>query len=267
MAEATLAQALNEKRYSQFALPQASFDPLIVLGGSSKTELTYVADLKDLLVPGAPLPEIRRDDEAPDFGDRLSQKVNRDFGLNLLGSILKAFGGSAAGIKGAYERADTLAYYYANVRHDFVLPFTLKNAITEETVKPGAVADLKSGYPYLYIVTDTLKSNTFAVVAYDERSAKFDLNADAIRGVVGANVSISAASGADSALSYSGGTPLRFGFRALQLTLREKDLLTLVIEHSFLIARAVAEIPGEELLPDGAYAEFPAGEDVTIVGA
>jgi hypothetical protein len=266
MAEATLIQALSEQRYSQFSLPQTAFEPLILLGGSSKTELGYVADLKDLLQPGAPLPEIRRDVEAPDFSDRLSKKVNRALGVNLLGSVLKAFGGNAAGIAAAYDRADTFAYFYSNVLHDFVLPYHLGKALTEKTLVPGEIDRLKSGYPLLYVVTDTLKSNKFGVVAYDEKNGKFELKADAIASVVGADVSISGSSGADSALSYSGEKYLRFGFRAMQLAADAKEGAKLIIEHTFLIARAFAPVPGEARLPDEAYAELTPGEEITISG-
>jgi hypothetical protein len=258
MADASLVTYLNLQGYNPIAVPREQFDPLFLIGGNSRTNLKFLGRLSTLMKPGT-LPEVFRDDEAPAFGNRLSDAVDAKAGLHFLGAILAAFGAGSLGASGQYAKATTLEYLFLNVKHDYVAPLEVAAALTLEALNPAVVANVRS-FPYLYLVSDTLKSNLFAVVAYDDKNAKIELNADAIRDIVGGNVSVGVTSGQHSVVSYSGDKELRFAFRGIPLKLYTDKEPVLQIDDAFLVARAVAP----RTLPPEAYEILAPGAAVDI---
>lgn len=220
---------VNQQSYAPIEIPHERFDPLTILGGESPSSLEPFGSLKDILVPGAALPEILRDDAAATISDRRAERIDAKFGLNLLRKILQAFGGTGAKASAAYERATTFECLYSDAMQDSVYLIPLLKALDEKSVEAATLASI-AGAPYLYIVTDTLKSSKFGLAAYDASGAGIDLSADAIQNVLGASVGVHAAGGANHVVTYSGEKHLRFAFRAKRLTF---DAATKKITLSF----------------------------------
>jgi hypothetical protein len=259
MTDVSLVPYLNLQGYNPIAVPREQFDPLFLIGGTSRTNLKFLGRLPTLLKPGTPLPEVFRDDEAPAFGNRLSDSVDAKAGLHFLGAILAAFGAGSLGVSGEYSKAATLEYLFLNVKHDYVAPLEVAAALTLAALNPAVVANVQ-GFPFLYLVSDTLKSNLFAVVAFDDKNAKIELNADAIKQIVGGDVSVGVANGQHNVVSYSGTKELRFAFRAIPLKLYADKEPELQIDDAFLVARAV---PAKTLPPE-AYEVLAPGTAVDI---
>lgn len=258
MSDESLVSYLNLQGYNPIAIPREQFDPLTILVGNAPANLKYVGDLADLVQPGTTLPEIHRDDAVPAFGNRRSKELDGQAGFNVLGTLLAALGGSGAGISAAYGRASSVQYLFLEVLHDYVAPLRLANILDSRSLNPATVASLQS--PLVYIVTDTLKSSQFAVVAYDGAHAKLQLDAAAIRDIVGAGVSVSAGSAADGLISYSGPRRLSFAFRALRLVIGANNIPRLLLDDTFIVARAVASAT----LPPEAYRVLAPGKAVEL---
>lgn len=252
---------LNLQHYNPIEVPHEQFDPLTVLGGSSPTELQPLGTLEDLLVPGTALPTIARDDPAPAFSNRRGKTVDANAGLNLLGRLLSAFGGTSATASAEYKDADSFEYLYLGVRHDFVLPLRVLPVFQTSNLQTSAL-DAIAAMRYAYLVTDTLKSNEFGIVAYDGKGGSIQLDADAIQNAVGAHAGIKVDGESGSLVTYTGDAYLRFAFRALRLTYDSATRhVALQIDSTFLVSRAVGEAPA---LPADAYELIAAGQAIDV---
>ena len=258
MADALVAY-LNLQGYNPIEIPREQFEPLRVLGGKSPTDQSYLGTLSSILTPGAPLPEVSRDDQAAEFGNRLSNAVDAKVGLSFLKSILKAFGASSADASAAYSGAKWMQYLFLNVQHDYIAPLDLMSTMTLKNINTAAVSNLQRN-PYVYIVSDTLKSNLFAVVALDENNAKLELNADAIKGLVGLNAGVGVSKGNNSNVSYSGPKSLRFAFRAIGAKFYTDRDPELNIGNEFLVSKD----DSEKTLPAEAYEVLAPGQAISL---
>jgi hypothetical protein len=150
-------------------------------------------------------------------------------------------------------------YLFLDVLHDYVTPLRLAALLDSKSLNPATVASLQS--PLVYIVTDTLKSSHFAAVAYDDARAKLQLDAAALREIVGAGVSVSAGSAAEGLIGYSGPRRLRFAFRALRLVIGANNIPRLLLDDTFIVARAAA---APATLPPEAFRVLAPGKAVEL---
>jgi hypothetical protein len=249
MGDDPFIEYLNAQGYAPIALPRERFDPLTVLGGASPTTLEPYGTLADLLLPGASVPQIDSNDSAPSFADRRGSAVDASAGVNLLGSLLKVFGGSAAAATAKYQQANSFQFLFLDVKHDSVPFLRLLACLRTQPVQSATVQSV-AAIPYLYVVTDTLKSSRFGVIAYDTKGAALKLDADAIKGVLGADASVTVAAGANNVMTYSGQSELRFAFRAKRLRFDSSQAggIALVVDDATQLASRFTE--GDEAPPD-----------------
>jgi hypothetical protein len=236
----------------------------VVSFAGPRKNLGYMGDLSDLVVPGPPLPEIERDDPAGDVVGRRTNRFEASVGLNLLEKLLSAFGGNEAKISAGYNHAASIQIIFLNVMHDFVAPLRVGNYLRNTRIQPESLETL-SQYEHLYLVTDTLKSNQFGVVAYDQKEDAIEINADAIQNILGAQASVKVASQADHVIRYSGSKRLRFGFRALDVLYDEQhSTVRLNVHEDLLVARAKVDKQQEPALPPEAFELFTPDELLEI---
>jgi hypothetical protein len=237
MGDDLFIEYLNERGYAPIGIPRELFDPLTLLGGLSPTTLEPYGTLADFLVPGAALPEIDRDDSAPSFANRRGSAVDANAGVSLLGSLLKLFGGNAASATAKYQQAKSYQFLFLDVKHDSVPFIRLLASLRPERVRTDTVQSV-AAVPFLYVVTDTLKSSRFGVIAYDEKGAALKLDADAIKGVLGAEADVAVSAGANDVMTYSGQREPRFAFRAKRIKIGPGPAgkVTLVVDDTTQLA-------------------------------
>ena len=63
-----------------------------------------------------------------------------------------------------------------------------------------------------FLILDVLKSDSLTVTASDEQGGEIGLDVPAIQGLVGANVKVKPSSASNSTLTFTGQTPVTFGF-------------------------------------------------------
>lgn len=265
MSADTLVDYLNKQGYSPIGIPRERFDPLTILGGTSPTTLEPIGSLAELLTPGTALPEIQRDDGAPSFANRRGSAADAKAGFNLLSNVLRLFGGSGAKASAQYQRAASFEFYYLDVMHDFVPFLQILGAFVPERLNRTTLQSLAS-VTYLYIVTDTLKSDKLGVAAYDGSGAAVNVDADAIAKTVGASAGFTVAGGANDSVTYGGTRQLRFAFRAKRINYHQpQGTIGLVFgDETQLASRFTGTGPAAPAPPDAFDLPAP-GRFVDIV--
>jgi hypothetical protein len=254
---------LNLQHYSPIEVPREAFDPLTILGGTDPTALEPIGNLSDILTAGSAIPDIQRDDPAPNFSNRRQSAGEAKVGLNLLSKVL-AFFGAGANASAEYGGATAFEFLFLGVMHDFVPLLRLAAAFDPQRVNASTLGSI-AGVPLLYVVTDTLKSSTFGVLAYDGKHAAIQLDADAIRSVLDAHAGVQVSTDASHVVTYSGPKQLRFAFRAKQLTYdAATGRVTLSLDEHLLASRFAGGGPGAAP-PADAYDVPAPGQKIRIV--
>lgn len=254
---------LNAIGYNMVSLPREQFEPLMIFGGPP-SDLQYLGGLSDLFLPGAPSPQIQRDDPAAEVVGHRSNRLESSVGFNLVGRLLGAFGGTGANASAGYSNAAAVQLVFLNVFHDFVAPLQIGNYIRSAQTQPGSL-DMVRQYERVYIITDTLKSNQFGIIAYGKEEEALEVSADAIQDILGAKGNVKITNQADNVVCYTGEKQLRFGFRALGLSYDQKSaMLKLDVDHRFLVARAAMEPQSTPFLPPEMYELLAVDELIDI---
>jgi hypothetical protein len=168
--------------------------------------------------------------------------------LSILEEVVQALGGGAMGLDGAYQRARRITFKFSEVLKDSIDIASLDQFLALAEVNPMAT-QLKRMLDAddLYVVTATLKSNTLTVEAHGEKDAMLEVNATALQQMVGNRVRVSQESQALSKVTYTGETPLVFGFQAVRLLYRNGIFTAL---RSAPLKFAMRAIEGEDAESD-----------------
>lgn len=255
---------LNENfGYNVIALPRERFDPLMVLGGPL-SGLRFLGYLGDLVKTRAPLPPVEVDDPMPELAGRRSDLKEAKVGLTFLESLLRGLGWQGGSLALAFREVAFIQMVYQEVRHDFVAPMTILNYLANAPVNPQT-RDIFRQCEAVVLVTDTLKSNCFGVVAYDRDYQPLNLDIDALQEVVGVKAGILVSRESEGNLLYRGTRQLRFGFRGLRLVLdEERSRLGLDLREEMMVARARGGEEPPSALPPEAYVVPATGQLLEI---
>lgn len=219
--------------YSVVRLPRANVQPLqlITKNGSRYHRL---GDMTTVFIPGQniPLPTITRDVPAANINGKHSDDLKIGVGLNLLGNIVSAMGGSPIGLQGAYESARFAVFEFDDVLQDEIDVSALDQFLTDADVNAFSTNLEKIlEADRVYVTTSTIKTAKFTVTAKESQDRGIDVSVPVIKGIVGGNVGVSGASESTATVSYEGAVPLVFGFQAVRL----------FYEHGFYTAMAPSE--------------------------
>ena len=205
---------LKRLGYNVVRHPRAGIRPLDLLGRQGDT--TNVVGRLDDLVKGStqPLPSITTGQAAADINGQDSSSLKLAVGVNVLGSIIGAMGGTL-GVETSYTNAKTMKFTYRDVLLDTVVPAAVGQYLTDVEIagESPLLRQYVLGNGNLYVLTDVALAKTITVKyeVSDGVSAKVDV--PAIDGIVGGNVEVTSADAASGTVTYTGQTPLAFGFR------------------------------------------------------
>ena len=215
---------LNKLGWNVVRLPRENINPLLVLS-KSKDDFETLGELSDFVIEDQPRPpEIVRDQAVAEISIRETDKLKLGTGLNFLELILSSAGASGLGLEASFKNAKSIQLVYQNVLTDFVHPakiakylssvsFDVSSPLMEHIDEEGEA----------YIITDTLKSNTFGIVAYDEKGAKIDLDISALKQLLSATPHIEVSKDGNKVVSFKGDKFLRFAFKAISVWVEIKD--------------------------------------------
>ena len=209
--------------YSVLRLPRRDFSPLQILASQGK-DLIPLGDLGTVMISkeNFPLPQVKANVSAATINGKRSSDMSVGVGLNVLGGVIGAMGGSNLGLDVSYNSASSVAFEFADVLMDSVEIAKLDQYLATADVNPaskhvGTLLDADE----IYVITAIIKSAKFTISAEDKKGAKVAVDVPTIQGVVGGKVKVDVANAATGRVSYTDNStppnPLVFGFQAIRL--------------------------------------------------
>lgn len=236
--------AIQSKGYNVVRLPRVDMAPTQLLVSRDK-KLQRLGDLLTVFVPaagGPPPPAIKPDAPGPNISGTRSAELKLDIGLDVLGGLISALGGSAIGVNFAYSRASSVQFEFGSTLESSAEIAQIDMFLASAAINPfaRAVAEMLAD-DVVYVVTSTLKSSTISVAARDAQNRALGLDVPVIQNAVGANMTVTALTADASVVTYQGAVPLVFGFQAVRLVFDGGRYRTMkLVEAGSIVAEAAA---------------------------
>lgn len=209
---------LQKLGYNVVNHPREGIAPLHLIGrqGGNTSELGSLDGM--LVAPVPTLPTPATDQAAADINGRQSSKLDVSLGVNVLGSLIGAMGGTL-GVSTAYTTARKISFVFESVLADSITPLEIDRFIKEGEIDAESplIREYIFGNGQLYVITDVIKSNKFTVKYETSDGVEAKVDVPVIEELVGGNVKVSASGEMQAVVSFAGTKPLVFGFRCLAL--------------------------------------------------
>ncbi|WNM59727.1 gasdermin [Candidatus Nitrospira allomarina] len=211
---------LKDHGYCVVRLPRSDMRPLQTLIHAGKKDLQRSGELRDIMLTGNnPLPDISVDNAAPlEISGKESSSTKLEIGLNILGNIIAALGGSKLSASAGFNRAKSLVFKFENVMEDHADINLLDQYLTTASIKAdqrsvtNALIDDK-----VYVINSTIKTTTFTIMAKADNQAETTLDIPVIQQVASGSLRVDTSKANEGIVSYKGSTSVVFGFQAVQL--------------------------------------------------
>jgi hypothetical protein len=196
--------------YTPIQLPRERINPLDLVGRLSGGRARQLGALMKLMVTPLDPPEVMRDEAVGQVSGKRTDKLDVGVGLNLLSKFLSAFGVFSGSLS---------AFLYEDVRSDSVEIVDLRGYLGKRpSLDPNnpVVDDYFIGDGQVLVITRTLKSTSFGVVASDESGNKVDIDVKVMESDL-ARAGVNANKEGEMKVSFKGAKPLVFAFQGLLL--------------------------------------------------
>lgn len=211
---------LNEQGYNVVRLPREKINPLQVLCRVNDG-LEILGDIRDFVIEDKPSPPaIDQDQQAAAIAGLESDKFESNSGIGLLKRLLSYLGAGGIELKAEFSKTDSIQFEYDNVLSDNVYLIKIEKYL--KAVTPDLSSRLLekiNDEGGLYIITETIKSNGFNVVAKDSSGNKLDIDISGLKDILKANFKVDLSKAHELTLKFKGEKYLRFGFKAVGLWL------------------------------------------------
>ncbi|HAK87982.1 MAG: hypothetical protein A2077_04710 [Nitrospirae bacterium GWC2_46_6] len=215
---------LNELGWNVVRLPKENINPLLTLS-KSNSYLETLGEISDFVIEDQPKPpEIVQDQSVAEISGLETDKFELGIGLKFLEKFLSLVGVAGLGLEASFKNAESIQFAYQNVLTDFVYPVKIGKyllSVSPDVSSPFMEHINEEGEAY--IITDTLRSNTFGIVAYDEKGVKIDLDISALKQLLSATPHIEVSKDEKKVVSFKGDKFLRFAFKAIGVWVEIRD--------------------------------------------
>jgi uncharacterized protein Veg len=214
---------LPDRDYLALALPTSDMDLLWVLTreGGNVRRFGALADV--LTAPTAPGEElVRRDAVVVDMTGEANRSAKLGLTLSVVNTIITALGGTA-GLSLSGTGASKVIYTYTDVVADAVNIAKLDGWLNGADLSQTAprIADLLVAEK-IYVVLGALKASGITVSLLDNADHEVSVDVPTIQQLVGANVTVDAASGRSNTITFHGGQALTVAAKVAQLKVDER---------------------------------------------
>jgi hypothetical protein len=217
--------------YGVVRMPRADLKPSQTLLRTGKKDLSRLGELGTIMQAGArPLPPLSTDNVAPTGVSGLeSNSMKVEIGLTILGNILQALGGGNLGLSTAFQRAKSVTFKYENVLEDHIALDQLDQFLSTASIKGGqtTVTDALIN-DNVFVITSAIKSKSITVAAKADNGVSVSVDVPTIQGVASGNLKVDVSGATQGQVTYSGDTPVVFGFQAAQLFFDNNGQFTLI---------------------------------------
>jgi len=212
--------ALKSVGYNVVRLPRVDLLPtqLLVAQGD---RLHRLGELRTVFVANpevTDVPPISADQPGPNISGTKSADVDIGTGLNILGGLISALGGSTLGLSLSYSRARSIQFEFTDTIENHTETAALDVFLASSKIHEYAVSARQMlDSDRVYVVTATLKSRSINVVAKDEHKNALAIDVPTIQNAIGGNLKVDNSGASSTTLTYQGAIPLVFGFQAIRL--------------------------------------------------
>lgn len=215
---------LNKLGWNVVRLPKENINPLLILS-KSNGYLETLGEISDFVIEDRPKsPEIVQDQSVAEISVLETDKFEVGVGLKFLEKFLSLVGAAGLGLEASFKNADSIQFVYQNVLTDSVLPTKIGKYLS--SVSPNVNSPFMDSIDEegeAYVITDTLKSNVFGVIAYDEKGVKLDLDISALKQLLSVTPKIGLSKDEKKVVSFKGDKFLRFAFKAIAVWIKIED--------------------------------------------
>ena len=234
-------QFLKNLGYNVVRHPRAGIGPLELIGRQHGSVLRL--GTLDQLVRNAqaPLPSVEKNQTAGDINGQTSSSLNLGIGVNILGAVIGAMGGSL-GINTSYTNAKKVTFIFTEVLRDRVRPLDIGEYLKDGEINADnlVLREFVLGKGELFIITDTVKSKKFSVQYVDDKGVEAAVNVPTVAQLLGGDISVAASGSSNSTLSFEGNQRLTFGFKCFQVGVDDGDLRVMISKAGTLGLEAMA---------------------------
>ena len=209
---------LNKFGYNVIKLPRVGIEPMDIVGKDKSTE--WLGKLSGVWKTTMPPPAPRPPQAAADVAGQQSDKLELSIGLKILENALRAFGASVPSLNFAFTKARKIQFTFGSVTSTVVEPLEAGNYLASgdlNTQNPVVSRYFLEDDAEAFLIFDVLKTSSMDVTATDDRGVEVAVDVPQIQSVVGANVGVKKSGSSQSTLTFSGQTPVSFGFKAFHI--------------------------------------------------
>ena len=239
--------ALKSIGYNVVQLPRVNLRPTQLLVSSNK-RLKQLGELTSVFVPAADgpgIPPVSLDRNGPSIAITKTASLDVGVGLNILGGLISALGGSTMGLNFSYAKAAKIQMEYGGTLENSAELALIDQFLSSSRVNPFATAAAQMlDADQVYVVTSTLKATTLNVAATDEKKNAIGIDVPVLSGAIGGNLKVSSAGAGSTTIKFEGTTPLVFGFQAVRLIFDEGVYRAMkLVDGGGVIAEGTANDP------------------------
>lgn len=239
--------ALKNIGYNVVQLARVDMMPTQLLVSSNK-RLKRLGDMSSLFSPGdgaPPIPLISPDRQGPNIAITKSAALDIGVGLNILGGLISALGGSTLGLSLAYSKASKIELEYSGTKENAAQLTAIDQFLAGAKVNAFAQAarDMLEA-DMVYVVTSTLKASKLSATATDSHNNAIGVDVPVLQSAVGGNLKIGTSGAGNTKIEFAGDIPLVFAFQAVRLIFDHGKYRTMkLIDGGSVTAEAVAPDP------------------------
>lgn len=230
---------LRQYGYNVIRHPRVGINPLDLIG-VQKGETLYLGALNELVAHSdEPYPAVKLDQLATDIEGQATSRMKIGIGVNLLGTLVGALGGTIGANLG-YTDAKSVSFQYLNVVSDVAGPLAIGNYLRDGDVDADnpILREYVLGNGKLYVIHHVVRSDRLAVNFERQAGVAASVDAGQLQAAVGGQVSVDTSSASSGKIVFAGPTRVAFGFKCLQVIL-DDGALRLVAAQPGGVALAV----------------------------
>lgn len=216
---------LRQYGYNVIRHPRAGINPLDLIGSQNGATL-YLGSLNELVAQSdEPYPAITLDQPATDIEGQTTSRMKIGIGVNLLGTLVGALGGTI-GASVNYTNAKSVSFQYLNVASDTARPLAIGNYLRDGDVDADnpILREYVLGNGKLYVIHHVVRSDRLTVNFEREAGVGASVDAGQLQAAVGGSVSVDVSNAASGKIVFAGATKVAFGFKCLQIILDDGAL-------------------------------------------
>ncbi len=220
-----MMKLLNKSGYNMVRVPREGILPMDLLG-RQHGRFEREGALRYLVTdPPEVFPPISPDQRTASLEGTRTDGLKVGLGVNILETLLKAMGGAIGG-HADFDWARRMTFEFADVYSNTVDVMAVGHSLSGATVDRGNLVLKRyvEGVGKLYMITETLKSNSLVVEFESRTSAGGGATLPVIKEAVSGDLEIRGEAGRERAIRFQGETALVFAFRAHEVVVEDGEL-------------------------------------------